>query len=688
MKVSMVLRGLVTVFGVASATRSLDNPVTRVVKLLEELKGRLEDDHTKEQAVFDKYACWCEEVTSKKAQSITDTRNQLKTGGTTILELRGTVATTVAEIEKLTTDIKKNEEAQQKATNIRSKENAAYVAEKMETEQAIAALEAAVSILKEATGGVSLRQKSIDGPSKAKLATALSALHAFVIALPQAHQNATQLSALSTATAYSPQSATVQGILGDMYSTFTNNLETSAQTEATAHRNFENLMADYQEELETMQTTLQKKEKLKVESERMLADATQEYSDAEAALKADTDFFDTTKAACVSKTEAWSERKSHRTQEMEGIEKALTILTSDEVKDLFSKSIKPGYDKAASFLQVRAASRASPLDRASQALQDTAKAAKSPRLAALAATVRAKVQSGDTGHFDKVIASIDELMQILASEGKEDVVRADGCKAQYQAVSLAQEKLAWKIKKNVAFVAKQEKLKEKTQEKIDQTVKDLEELAKDVDAMTTSRETENEQFKQDKQDDEKAIELLKEAKAALAAYYAEHASSLLEAKTAKQEPDARLSDKGSNKNEAKGITAILQQIIEDLEDEIEQGKKAEEKAQVIFEERLAAANALERDLQEKETNLGGVVAQADADINQESETKTANTDDLKVEDQTLADIKPQCDWIISNQAERAKKRETELQGLSQAKEFLSGYRPPALVQAAKGSRSS
>ena len=550
----MVLRGLVTVFGVASATRSLDNPVTRVVKLLEELKGRLEDDHTKEQAVFDKYACWCEEVTSKKAQSITDTRNQLKTGGTTILELRGTVATTVAEIEKLTTDIKKNEEAQQKATNIRSKENAAYVAEKMETEQAIAALEAAVSILKEATGGVSLRQKSIDGPSKAKLATALSALHAFVIALPQAHQNATQLSALSTATAYSPQSATIQGILGDMYSTFTNNLETSAQTEATAHRNFENLMADYQEELETMQTTLQKKEKLKVESERMLADATQEYSDAEAALKADTDFFDTTKAACVSKTEAWSERKSHRTQEMEGIEKALTILTSDEAKDLFSKSIKPGYDKAASFLQVHAASKASPLDRASQALQDTAKAAKSPRLAALAATVRAKVQSGDTGHFDKVIASIDELMQILASEGKEDVVRADGCKAQYQAVSLAQEKLAWKIKKNVAFVAKQEKLKEKTQEKIDQTVKDLEELAKDVDAMTTSRETENEQFKQDKQDDEKAIELLKEAKAALAAYYAEHASSLLEAKTAKQEPDARLSDKGSNKNEAKGIT--------------------------------------------------------------------------------------------------------------------------------------
>ena len=196
-------------------------------------------------------------------------------------------------------------------------------------------------------------------------------------------------------------------------------------------------MADYQEELETMQTTLQKKEKLKVESERMLADATQDmiyiyiyiyihihneslsiyiyicrstptprrrsrrtptslslslslslyiyiyiyiyiyvyicvyiYIYIYVSLKADTDFFDTTKAACVSKTEAWSERKSHRTQEMEGIEKALTILTSDEAKDLFSKSIKPGYDKAASFLQVHAASRASPLDRASQALQE------------------------------------------------------------------------------------------------------------------------------------------------------------------------------------------------------------------------------------------------------------------------------------------------------------------------------
>merc|ERR1719326_2573555 len=66
---------------------------------------------------------------------------------------------------------------------------------------------------------------------------------------------------------YAPQSATIQGILSDMYSTFSNNLQTSTADEATAHRNFEDLMNTLQEQLKTMQESLVKKEQQKTEDE-------------------------------------------------------------------------------------------------------------------------------------------------------------------------------------------------------------------------------------------------------------------------------------------------------------------------------------------------------------------------------------------------------------------------------------
>merc|ERR1719238_1915360 len=126
------------------------------------------------------------------------------------------------------------------------------------------------------------------------------------------------------------------------------------QRRPTAHRNYEDLMATLQKQLNTLQETLVKKEQKKTEDEVQLADATQTYADSEDQLKAEVKLFDATKKSCTEKTADWSKRSSLRETELEGIKKALTILTSDEAKELFAKSIKPGFSKggAASFIQV------------------------------------------------------------------------------------------------------------------------------------------------------------------------------------------------------------------------------------------------------------------------------------------------------------------------------------------------
>merc|ERR1719262_1610847 len=154
---------------------------------------------------------------------------------------------------------------------------------------------------------------------------------------------------VSAQSGYAPQSATIQGMLGDMYLTFSTNLESATLEEANQNHDYEELYATLEKSNNEMKATRARKETEKAEAEAMLADTTKTYDDTEKQMKADTEFFDETKAACQAKHEEWEVRKEMRNSELDGINKALEILTSDEARELFAKSIKPGVE---TFLQI------------------------------------------------------------------------------------------------------------------------------------------------------------------------------------------------------------------------------------------------------------------------------------------------------------------------------------------------
>merc|ERR1719161_104878 len=143
----LLLSFMAMLSGLAAAEEPADNPMAKVVELLEDLQKDLENDQKVEQEMFDKYACWCEETTDKKAHFITEAREKIKTLQRSILELKGTVAIREAELEELRQKIAEAEEAIESATSVRQKENQAFMAEKVELEQAISALEKAITVL-------------------------------------------------------------------------------------------------------------------------------------------------------------------------------------------------------------------------------------------------------------------------------------------------------------------------------------------------------------------------------------------------------------------------------------------------------------------------------------------------------------------------------------------------------------
>merc|ERR1712227_554222 len=104
-------------------------PIEKVVNLLEDLQGKIKSDGKVEQQVYDKFACWCETTSGRKADAIKAANQNLRSMGQSILTLKGQIAVLSSEMAKLQEDMDKNQEEQADATNIRQKENAAYTAE-------------------------------------------------------------------------------------------------------------------------------------------------------------------------------------------------------------------------------------------------------------------------------------------------------------------------------------------------------------------------------------------------------------------------------------------------------------------------------------------------------------------------------------------------------------------------------
>jgi len=620
-----------------------------------------------------------------------------------MLKLKGRIATLTAEIEELTADIKANKDAQAEATALREKENAEWQAETEETKQAIAALEQAIVVLKEATGGAALLQEKTQ--ARAAVKRVIDVLPTSVMLKPEQEALLSEFTQSRENSKYTPQSLTIQGMLRDMYENFARSVQEATNTEATKNRNYEEFMEEKAKELAELEAEKADKEDKKTKAEEALADATQEYDDTEAQMKVDIEFFDETKKSCKAKHEEWMERSSLREEEIEGVAKAIEILSTDEARELFGSSIKAGkevkaddsYDTGTitSFLQKSADTSGEGSTPAYHMLRDAARRARSLRLASLAV----RVQGTKAGHFDEVIAAIDEMIKTLKEEDLADIAKRDQCKDEYKKIASVIGEVTWLIEKNVAKIDKLLQTIEDLKAEKAKTIEEIEAVDQHMKELTAARNAENEEFKQAKEDDQKVIKLLEEARTVLTKYYKKHDIEMgpvqagVKDVTFEQEepefaisedqaPEAVFSNKGKRKDQSKGIVSIMTMLIEDVADEIKNAMKAEEEAQLAYEEQMATAKKLRQKLVTKKVNLEVQIAKKGEELEAEKADKKKNEGDLKDEQDYKASIKTDCDWILKAFAGRAEKRAAELDGLMGAKEYLVGYKPSLLEKRA------
>merc|ERR1719453_2213472 len=526
----MSLSFLLAVAGLASVEGSRQNPVTRVAELMANMNKKIEADGKAEQELYDKYVCWYQTVVSSKKESNEQAKDRIESLNAYIDDIKsGRVEFTSerkdleAEIEKLNTEIE--------ASNaMRSKENEDFLAAKDEMEKAIAALESAIDVLGGATEdhregvftsiGFELRRAVQLGSNFLSEQDTRFLEQVLDGEVPDVDWKKLNRKA-TFKMKYKARSLKIQEILADMLQTFQDNLADAEKTEKDAKANFDKLTGSKNDQLSAAQDALNGGEGEGAARALSMEESQEEVDALTTQVENDEKYIGQAEAAYETKITEWKERKRLRTEEVASISKAISILASDDAKDLMSSSFK---SQGGFFLQEDAAgcSKQKRAAKVVSKLRDMAGKHSDPRLAALA--VRVHLHS--KGHFDKIVTEVMKMVSDLHEEADEDLKTKETCEKDRMTNTKTAKKSAQAMDDQTALINRKKADIESMQKEIAEIVAHVKELKLQLEEAQIQRAKENREYKAAKADDEAAAVLIGKAADVLAKFYADNGLAL------------------------------------------------------------------------------------------------------------------------------------------------------------------
>jgi predicted nucleic acid-binding Zn-ribbon protein len=359
-----------------------------------------------------------------------------------------------------------------------------------------------------------------------------------------------------------------------------------------------------------------------------------------------------------------------RTEELNGMQLAIKILSSEGAKKTFESS-------TTTFLQLAAVRKHTDRSSVSSKAYNQLKVVATQFRNRNVAKIAVELQSG--GHFDKVITMIDDMVGLLRKEEQDDIEHRDRCENAQNANGNELADLKSEIKKTEASIKRMENTETDLQGQISALKTEISATNSDMKDMLDLRNKESTAFKNALKDDTDAAALLKKAIGALSSYYTRNKMPVPQliqkapeyAKDADKAPDATFASNDSRKSESGGIIAILEMLVEDTEKEMKEGRADDADAQ---EQYLKQNGALQDTLDsQEETKANTETELADlqekiADYEKHSAAKAGDQSATEDEEKGLG---TDCAWVKTHFQTRRDKRKDEIQGLVDAKSFLA-----------------
>jgi len=638
--------------------------ISKVTTMLKDMLKQLEKEAEEDEEIYDKLACWCETNDREKTKSIADAEARIEDLTTKIEEYTASSARLTTEIKNLKKEVTKNQQALDKATAIRQKQLAEFVAEEKDLLQSIAALKQAVIVLAKHHGSSLLQMpphnlQGVTGALRQALEKHGNLLKGVLTPSERSkvdgllqHPNKFFSSELALKQTYAPQSGEVFGIMKQMKASFQENLASAQKDEETSVKAYEELKAAKEKELEVGKDQVDTKTQELADTDSKLANAKEDLSDTKTSLAADQEFLAMLKEKCSTSDKEWELRQKTRQLEMEACSKALAMLTSDDAHALFAKTFNPAFIQTNSAQKERRAA-------ASKLLAEAALKTNNPRLSAISVQVRLDA-------FKRVKKAIQQQIDELLEQQKEEKKHKDWCVEEF---NTNQQQTETEEHNKRDLFAKIEDL-ELTIKQLTESVKTLKaeisEMQVQLKRSGEDREKQNKEFQTIIADQRATQKLLKATKDMLADYYA----SFVQAPAGPPPPAGF--DKFEKNKGGETVMKMIQEIIDDSKEEEAEAIRSEEDAQKTYEDFVKETNNSIETKSKEIVNKSEEKAKADSDLVENTEAKENSLKELEQLSSYNAELHKSCDYIMKNFEVRQAARDEEVEALRQAISILSG----------------
>jgi len=725
---------LVALLILAVPTRALQvegqNPIRKIVNLLETMQKEIEAEGAKEKELFDKFMCFCDNGAADLLKSANDAKAANKAAMAKLESSSSEKAQLEEDIKTHTTDLETATADLESATAIRDKEKAEF-------DETLATKTAGEDALGRAIPAI---EKGMAGASFVQFVG-----HHVLKRLKRALANAQEITGgdrqqildFLQGKEGGAGAGEILGMLKAMKDELTRDIASLKKDEEAAVKGFGEMKASKEKEIEFADESIESKKErigqLAVEVVQLkdeIEDTAKEAADSEK-------FAATLGKQCVEKKKEWASRCKARSDEIAAIGEAIGILTDDDALDTFKKAVPSalvqtdtgsamgyGYHHHRNmftgelvFLQTRAKPAAT-LQKVQAIL--AASSHKNTRIGLLMFTLKSKLRLAQKStqkgavDFSAIFKMIDDMVSVLKKEAKDDRVQKDFCVGELDKTEREKEAADDKLAQVGANIDELMGTLETIAQEVADLTGGIAALDKDVATATEQRKEEHEDFSVNVQMQEVAIEIVGKAKNRLNKFYnpsaykappkkemsmeeklaSGGASALVQTEVSFDAPEASevsliqvhmhenvappeapesFSGGEPKKNEKSGgVLALMDMMVADLKAAAQEAKFTEKTAQKEYVELMEESQEKRVADQKTIVDQQGAKAQTEAALMEAKENQQLSMDEQQNVIKTLQELHGQCDFLLKNFEMRLSAREAEIEGLQNAKAVLSG----------------
>jgi len=663
----------------AHATEHRDNPIRKVVTMLQKMQAKVEEEAKTELALFEKFMCYCATSGGDLDAGVKESENKIESLTAALKSSKEQKTQTEADLKEHQTSRAEAKAAMDEATAIREKEAAAFAKFQEDSETNLAALGKAIPAVERGMKGSFLQTSA---------AVLLRQYTMEKAVLPdETRQELLAFLSGKGSEEYDPQSGQIVGILKQMEEEMDKALADARVAEEEAIKSYDALMEAKTKEVDALTAQIEKEQTRIGDLGIEIASMENDLEDTEESLGEDKKFIEELEKNCKKKKKEWAGIQKLRQEELVALTDTIKILNDDDALELFKKTLP---SSASSFMQIQvresvARSRALEAVRQAQMLARTGSARNlpsRPELDLIALAIRGKKIG-----FEKVIGLIDEMVANLKKEQIDDSNKKEYCNKQFDIAEDKKKELEMSFSDSETAIEEMEGEIEKLTEEIATLTKGVKKLDKSVAEATEQRKEENTEYKELKQNDAAAKEILLFAKNRLNKFYAPklykpellqetglyvQVSAHLQGKAAPPPPPESFNAYTKKSEEGAGVTGMIDLLVRELDAELQESEINEKDAQKDYETLMAESSTKRADDSKSISDKTASKAAQEEALEKEQDRKAATGKELYSTEEYIHSLHGECDWLLKFFDARKEARDGEIDALGKAKAVLNG----------------